>query len=121
MRLVSALALALAVCPLYGQQPDQPKPSSDLDAFMERALARREVNRKVLNDYILDEREEFEILGPGRYRLHRTNREYTWFVRDGTHVDRADDDPTIPERGIFQKYRVVSGVLAGGRHTDGQK
>jgi hypothetical protein len=53
---------------------------------MERVLARREVNRKVLNDYILDEKETFEILGPGKARLHRTSREYTWFVRDGTHV-----------------------------------
>ena len=83
---VSALALALVVCPAHAQQPEKPKPSSELDAFMERVLARREVNRKVLNDYILDEKEEFEILGPGRYRLHRTSRDYTWFVRDGIHV-----------------------------------
>ena len=61
-------------------------PSSELDAFMERVLARRDVNKKVLNDYILDERERFEILGPGGFPLHRTNREYTWFVRDGIHV-----------------------------------
>ncbi|HVL66001.1 MAG TPA: BamA/TamA family outer membrane protein [Vicinamibacterales bacterium] len=53
---------------------------------MQRALARRDVNRQVMNDYILDERETFEILGPGRFRLHRTSREYTWFVRDGIHV-----------------------------------
>jgi hypothetical protein len=53
---------------------------------MQKALARREVNRKVLNDYILDEVETFEILGPSRSRLHRTKREYTWYVRDGMHV-----------------------------------
>jgi hypothetical protein len=53
---------------------------------MERVLARREVNRQVLNDYILDETERFEILGPGRFPLHRSNREYTWFVRDGIHI-----------------------------------
>jgi hypothetical protein len=53
---------------------------------MERVLARRDVNKKVLNDFILDERERFEILGPGRFPLHRTNREYTWFVREGVHV-----------------------------------
>ncbi len=53
---------------------------------MERVLARRDVNKKVLNDYILDERETFRILGPGRFPLHRTNREYTWFVREGMHV-----------------------------------
>jgi hypothetical protein len=60
--------------------------ASDLDAFMEKVLARREVNRKTLNDYVLDETETFEILGPARMRLHRTRRDYTWYVRDGMHV-----------------------------------
>ena len=86
----SVLALAFLVCTpalrLSAQQPDKKKPSSDLDAFMEKALARRDVNKKVLNDYILDETETFEILGPARTRLHRTKREYTWYVRDGMHV-----------------------------------
>ncbi|MBA3297455.1 MAG: BamA/TamA family outer membrane protein [Acidobacteria bacterium] len=83
------LALALAVCAstsLLGVQEPDKKPSSDLDAFMQKALARRDVNRRVLNDYILDEGESFEILGPSRMRLHRTKRDYTWYVRDGMHV-----------------------------------
>ncbi len=73
---------------LAAQEPAAPsKPATgSLDAFMEQVLARREVNRKTLNDYILDETETFEILGPGRYRLHRSNREFTWYVRDGIHV-----------------------------------
>jgi hypothetical protein len=88
-----ALLLSLSVHPAVvsaqgsGAQPSSPAAgSTDLDAFMEKVLARREINRKVLNDYVLDEREVFEILGPGRARLHRTNREYTWFVKDGIHV-----------------------------------
>jgi hypothetical protein len=105
--LASALAVAFIVCTVQAQEPaqpqqskaDKPKPASDLDAFMERALARRDVNRKTLNDYILDEKEEFEILGPGRYRLYRTGRDYTWFVRDGIHVRSPlkYDGVTIPE------------------------
>ncbi|HEY0875198.1 MAG TPA: BamA/TamA family outer membrane protein [Vicinamibacterales bacterium] len=99
LKLASAVALALAVSPALAQEPGKPEPKSDLDAFMERALERRDVDRKVLNDYILDEREEFEILGPGRYRLHRTSREYTWFVRDGIHVRSPlrFEGVTIPE------------------------
>jgi hypothetical protein len=105
----SALALALAICPAQAQpqesakpqesKTDKPKPTSDLDAFMERVLARRDVNRKMLNDYILDEKEEFEILGPGKYRLYRTSRDYTWFVRDGIHVRSPlrYDGVSIPE------------------------
>ena len=53
---------------------------------MEKVLARREVNRRMLEQYVLDETERFEILGPGRTPLHRSRREYTWYVRDGMHV-----------------------------------
>ncbi len=84
------LALVCLTTPLRvsanGFQTRPAAPASDLDAFMERVLARREVNRKALNDYVLDEREAFEILGPGRMRLHRTKRDFTWYVRDGMHV-----------------------------------
>jgi hypothetical protein len=61
-------------------------PANELDAFMEKVLARREVNRRTLDQYVLDETESFEILGPGRWPLHRTRRDYTWYVRDGMHV-----------------------------------
>jgi hypothetical protein len=53
---------------------------------MAKVLARREVNRKTLEQYILDEVEAFEILGPGRMPLHRSKRDFTWYVRDGMHV-----------------------------------
>jgi len=53
---------------------------------MEQVLARREVNRKTLDQYVLDETEGFEILGPGRSPMYRTRRDYTWYVRDGMHV-----------------------------------
>ena len=53
---------------------------------MEKVLARRDVNRRMLDQYVLDETESFEILGPGRWPLHRTRRDYTWYVRDGMHV-----------------------------------
>jgi hypothetical protein len=60
--------------------------TNELDAFMEKVLARRDVNRQTLKQYILDEAEEFEIFGPGRSALHRTKREFTWYMRDGVHV-----------------------------------
>jgi hypothetical protein len=59
---------------------------TELDTFMEKVLARREVNRRTLEDYILDEQEGFAILGPGRSPIYRTRHEYTWYVRDGMHV-----------------------------------
>ena len=83
----------LGVSPLpTGAQPTpaqavaQAPPRTDLDAFMEKVLARREVNRKMLNQYVLDETETFEVLGPGRWPLHRTKRDFTWYERDGMHV-----------------------------------
>lgn len=59
---------------------------NDLDVFMEKVLARREVNRKMLNQYVLDETETFDIFGPGQWPLYRTKRDYTWYERDGMHV-----------------------------------
>jgi hypothetical protein len=61
-------------------------PQTDLDRFMARALQRRDVDRQALSDYVLDETESFEVLGPGRMPISRMQRDYTWFVQDGIHV-----------------------------------
>jgi len=61
-------------------------PGTDLDQFMAKALQRRDVDRQTLSDYVLDEVEVFEVLGPGRVPYARMKREYTWYVRDGIHV-----------------------------------
>ena len=53
---------------------------------MARVLARRDINRQTLQQYILDDAETFEILGPGRVPLHRGRRDFSWYVRDGLHV-----------------------------------
>ena len=98
---VFALAVALPAPSLFAQQkpPAKPAAKSDLDAFMERALARREVNKRTLNDYILDETEEFEILGPSRMRIYRTRRDFTWYVKEGMHVRSPlrMDGVSVPE------------------------
>ena len=81
--LVSAIAIS---APLSAQTDKKAAPSNELDAFMEKVLVRRDENRLTLNQYILDETEGFELLGPGRYPLFRQKREFTWYVRDGIHV-----------------------------------
>ena len=80
-----ALVSACAVL-LYAQPPAATTPPSELDAFMAKVLARRDVNRQTLQQYILDDLETFEVLGPGRTPLHRGKREFSWYVRDGMHV-----------------------------------
>jgi hypothetical protein len=72
--------------PASGTRKAPAQPASDLDAFMEKVLARRDVNRATLNQYVLDETETFEILGPGRWPMHRMKREFTWYAQDGMHV-----------------------------------
>jgi surface antigen Omp85-like protein/surface antigen-like variable number repeat protein len=64
----------------------KPAVTSDLDAFMEKVLARREINRKMLNQYVLDETETFDVFGAGQWPLYRSKRDYTWYERDGMHV-----------------------------------
>lgn len=89
-----------------GQRASSPQSSStDLDRLMERALQRRDVDRRVLSDYVLDEVERFAVIGPGQAPLKRSRREYIWYVRDGIHVRsplKFDGIP-IPEEER-QKY-----------------
>jgi hypothetical protein len=59
---------------------------SDLDAFMEKVLARRDDNWKKLQQYVLEEKEAFDLTGPGRFPLWGMRREYAWFIRDGIFV-----------------------------------
>jgi len=81
--------LALAFTPASAQTtPPKPSvaPANEVDAFMEKVLKRREFNRQTLEQYVLDEVEQFEVLGPARMPVYRQKREYTWYVRDGLHV-----------------------------------
>ena len=45
-----------------------------------------DLDRQTLSDYVLDEVESFDVVGPGRVPIARMRREYTWYVRDGIHV-----------------------------------
>ena len=56
---------------------------NEIDTFMERVLEQRDENRITLQDYVLDEQETFELVGPGGVVLQSFRREYTWYVRDG--------------------------------------
>ena len=97
--LATLVVLAGGLCTAKGlAQAPAPQPT-DLDQFMARALQRRDIDRKALADYVLDEVETFEVLAPGKVPVARMRREYTWYVRDGFHVRspvRFDGVP-IPE------------------------
>jgi hypothetical protein len=77
---VICLGLAAAVAPTHLAA------QSDLDAFMAKVLARRDDNWKKLQQYVLDEKESFDLYGPGGLRLYGMRRDYTWFIRDGVFV-----------------------------------
>jgi hypothetical protein len=76
--LVLAAVLCLTTSPAAVQ--------TDLDAFMQRVLVRRDDNWKKLQQYVLDEREVFDLRGPDRKVLWGERREFTWFIRDGYFV-----------------------------------
>jgi hypothetical protein len=91
----AGLAALLAVVPVVARGPaaaSAPIASafaaaqSDLDAFMQRVLTRRDENWKKLQQYILDEDERLQITGPDGARFYGFDREYTWFIRDGYFV-----------------------------------
>jgi len=76
---VSAFGIALCLSAA-------PVAQNDLDAFMRQVLASRDDNWKKLQQYILDEREQFELRGPGRLPIWGERRDYTWYIRDGFFV-----------------------------------
>jgi len=89
--------LAALTQPLQSDRPVKPVSSShadqaassagsDLDQFMARVLARRDDNWRKLQQYVLDEQERAELLGPGHLRLYGLARDYTWYIRDGVFV-----------------------------------
>ncbi|MSO61387.1 MAG: hypothetical protein EXQ50_04740 [Acidobacteria bacterium] len=80
--LVVLLSLALLAVTLTGRVSAQ----SDLDAFMERVLARRDDNWTKLQQYVLEEKEAFDLTGPGGLPLWGMRREYSWFIRQGIFV-----------------------------------
>jgi len=78
-RVTGALLLVvLAVVPAVAQ--------TDLDAFMQRVMERRDDNWKKLQQYILDQREVIELRGPDRAVMWGDRREFTWYLRDGRFV-----------------------------------
>src|SRR6185369_479172 len=115
--IVTVLAGALALSPRLTAQ-------SDLDAFMKEVVARRDDNWRKLQQYILDEREELVLSGPGGTRLWGQQRDFTWFIRDGffvrspTRVDGAvvgEDDRRKAEDQYLRRTqrRDARGRLSG--------
>ncbi|MEO7189621.1 MAG: hypothetical protein ABI051_01045 [Vicinamibacterales bacterium] len=81
------LVLAAAmICLGFVTPAAAPRAQSDLDALMSQVLQRRDENWKKLQQYVLDEREQVTLDGPGGGRLWGERREYTWYIRDGFFV-----------------------------------
>ena len=59
---------------------------TDLDDLMARVLAQRDENWTRLQQYVLDEQETFQLLGPGRTPVYGFRHDYTWFLRDGVFI-----------------------------------
>src|SRR5262245_22668104 len=86
VRSLLILSLVLAgVASTLAQSTGQ-STQTDLDAFMARVLARRDENWKKLQQYVLEERESFQLIGPGATPLYGLRRESAWFPRDGIFI-----------------------------------
>jgi len=75
--LLLALVVGGAVAAARG-----PAAQTDLDTFMQAVLERRDENWKKLQQYILEEREDVQLRGPGRIPIWGEKREYSWYIRD---------------------------------------
>jgi hypothetical protein len=59
---------------------------SDLDAFMNQVLAKRDENWKKLQQYVLDEHERIDMMGPALVPMMGQRRDYRWFIKEGFFV-----------------------------------
>lgn len=82
------IAAFLLLLPLLGAPAPQAQSPryTDLDALMAKALEHRADAWKTMEQYILNEREQFELRGPLGVPLFGERRVFTWFVRDGYFV-----------------------------------
>jgi hypothetical protein len=85
-RLLKAVVIALPAICLLATPSRAQQAGNDLDQFMAQVLARRDDNWRKLQQYVLDERETADFLGPGKIRLFAMDREYEWYIRDGVFV-----------------------------------
>jgi len=87
MRPVFAIGVlfALSAVPLVTAR-QATVPTTELDAFMQQVLARRDDNWKTVQQYILDEQERIEFRGPAEALLWGQKREYLWYPRDGFFI-----------------------------------
>jgi hypothetical protein len=123
---------------------------TDLDDLMARVLTQRDENWKALQQYILDEQETFQLLGPGRTPIYGFRHDFTWFIRDGVFVrsplradgvdideaerrraedewlekqrNKKDDQPEFVSAAYFLKFKFDPGqyALAGRESLDGR-
>ena len=77
--LIALMALASPI-----QSP--PSAQSDLDALMQKVLARRDDNWKKLQQYVLEERDVIDVRGSSNRRIWSERREYIWYPRDGFFI-----------------------------------
>lgn len=108
-----------------------PLTQNDLDVFMKSVVAKRDDNWKKFQQYVLDEREQIEVRGPGKVPIWGDRRDYTWYLRDGFFVrspvkangvsvpeeDRRkyEDDFLKHEKALEERRTGTSGSVTVGR------
>jgi hypothetical protein len=85
LRFAATAVMAGALATVSAQSPP-PAQTTDLDTFMSRVLERRDDNWKKLQQYVLEERESVQFVGPGATLLYGMRRESAWFPRDGMFI-----------------------------------
>jgi hypothetical protein len=69
---------------------------TDLNEFMRQVLAKRDENWKKLQQYVLDEHEKMDVIGPQLIRIMGVNRQYRWFIKDGFFVRSPTTADGVP-------------------------
>jgi hypothetical protein len=110
---VLTLSSAPSLAPVLSAQ-------TDLDSFMNAVVARSDDNWKKLQQYVLDERDEIVLNGPGGIRMWGEQRDYTWFIRDGYFIKSpVKANGAVISEEVRRKFE--DGYLRGVKRRDARE
>ncbi len=118
--LVRLLALIALMLPLAGGIGGAAPQDDEIDAFMEKVLERRAVNREDLHQYTVRDREVIDITGPGGEKIESQIGEYTWFVREG-YLVRSPDMLNGAKVGDKEREKAEQRYLDRARSRDEER
>ena len=109
MRRLTLILVCLATLAATQESASEVVLETDLDAFMQKALERREVNWEKVQDFIFHEQEDLELQGFDIAAEESFRKEYDWYYRGGNLVRRLVRSDGVKVEGPERRWNAKEG------------